>query len=428
MSKLAILGGEPEVNIKKPHFVWPEIGEDEKNAVMKQLETGCISINNMSGIIKDFEEEFASYHAMKYALSTNNGTSALLSAYFACNISDGDEVIVPAYTFMATVTPLLHLNAIPILCDGNSENGNIDPNEIKKRVTNKTKAIVVTHVWGHPCEMDEIVKIAKDNNLYLIEDCSHAHGATYKGRKVGTFGDVSCFSLQGKKIIYAGEGGILLTNNEIIYERAVLYGHYRARTKQCVKKEFLVDYASTGYGLKFRMHPLAAALAKVGLKKLDERIDQRRKNLDYFSELLKDIKGIDPPITKDYVTRGAYYGYKPLYKSEELGGLPIKTYVRALQAEGLEIHEPGSAPLNSYKLFQENYSEIYKDEWPLRNSFAFKDNKYKLGDFPVVEEYYSKALSLPTFTGENDKKIIELYASAFKKIADNYMELLKITI
>ncbi len=425
MKKLAILGNERAVIIPSPHFVWPIVGKEEKEAVMRQLNIGAISINDWSGILKEFEFKFAEYQDMKYALTTNNGTSALLSAYFACNIQERDEVIAPAYTFLATVTPLLHLGAIPILCDGLAENGNINPTEIEARITNKTKAIVITHVWGHPCEMDEITRIAKEHNLLLIEDCSHAHGSTYKGQKVGTFGDVACFSLQGKKMLYAGEGGVLVTNNRKIYERAILYGHYRMRTKQCVKDEFLKNYSSLGYGLKFRMHPLAAALALVGLEKLDARIEQRKENLDYFSDLLKDIKGIEPPTTKDYVTRGAYYGYKPLYKPEELGGVSVYTYVKALQAEGVEVHKPGSAPLCNYMLFQNVYNEKNKVEWPMRSCFAKSGIKYSAEDFPVTMDYYSRAISLPTFTLPTDKEIITQYADAFRKVADNYLDLLE---
>ncbi len=429
MEKLAVCGGERAIPVNCPQFIWPVIGKEEREAVIKQLDIGAVSINDRSGIIKEFEDDFANYQGMKYALSVNNGTSSLYSAYFACNIHDGDEVIVPAYTFMATVTPLLHLNATPVLCDGQTDTGNILPSEIIKKITPKTKAIVVTHMWGHPCEMDEIVRIAKQNKLYLIEDCSHAHGATYKGRKVGTFGDVTCFSLQGKKIIYAGEGGVLVTNNREIYERAVLLGHYRKRTREEVEGPFFKEYSKTGYGLKFRMHPLAAALASVGLSKLDERIEQRRKNLNYLSQLLKDIPGIDPPITYEYVTRGAYYGYKPLYNQKEMG-ISYKTYIWALRAEGVEVHAPESPPLNHYKLFQNQHiddaEKKWANEWPMMSGFAKSGFSYKVGDFPNVEEYYSKALSLPTFTDKGDKEIIELYAKAFKKVYENKDELIKI--
>ena len=428
MEKLAVMGGKSVVTNKHPHFVWPLIETEEREAVIRQLATGEISINDRTGIIKELENDFAKYHGVEYALSVNNGTSALYSAYFACNIHEGDEVIVPAYTFMATVTPLLHLNAVPVLCDGQSDTGNILPSEVLKKITPRTKAIVVTHMWGHPCEMDEIVKIAKEHKLYLIEDCSHAHGATYKGKKVGTFGDVSCFSLQGKKIIYAGEGGILITNNREIYERAILLGHYRKRTYEEVDIPFFKSFSKTGYGLKFRMHPLAAALAKVGLEKLDSRIKQRTANLDYLSELLAEIPGIEPPVTYDYVTRGAYYGYKPLFKQNEIG-ISYKTYMWALQAEGVEVHTPGSPPLNRYQLFQNytnsNVGKKWLGEWPLRNGFATSEKRYKVGDFPNVEDYYSKILSLPTFTNEGDKEIIELYAKAFRKVYENREVLLK---
>lgn len=173
--------------------------------------------------------------------------------------------------------------------DAEPETGNIDVEDLKKKITKRTKAIVVTHIWGHPCEMDEIMEVAKNHGLKVIEDCSHAHGATYKGQLVGTFGDVSCFSLQGNKIVSAGEGGILLTNSQEIYERSTLLGHFRDRSQQCVCSNFYKQFAKTGYGLKYRMHVLAAALARVSLWKLDERIKTRTENLNYFSKLLSKI-------------------------------------------------------------------------------------------------------------------------------------------
>lgn len=364
------------------------------------------------------------YHQMIYAIATNSGTTALHSAYFGCGIGPGDEVLAPTYTFLATVTPILHVNAIPVLVDSEPETGNINVEDLKKKITKRTKAIVVTHIWGHPCEMDEIMRIARNHNLKVIEDCSHAHGANYKGKLVGTFGDVSCFSLQGNKIVSAGEGGILLTNLQEIYERATLLGHFRDRSEQCVISDFYKQFVKTGYGLKYRMHVLAAALARISLRKLNSRIKTRTENLNYFSRLLNEIPGIEPPITRNYVTRGAFYGYKPLYLKEEMDGLSIDLYVQALKAEGVEIKKPGSPPLHMLPLFQTLNDGMYKDSWPRRSSYVEREIIYKNGDLPVSEAYYRRALSLPTFTSPEDKKLIEQYSDAFRKVFENRAELI----
>jgi dTDP-4-amino-4,6-dideoxygalactose transaminase len=424
-SKLAILGGEKAVK-SAYKFEWPVITSEIERAVIKQLHEK-ISIYGREGIYIEVEEKFAHYHGMKYVISTNSGTSALHSAFFGVGIGPGDEVICPTYTFLATVTPILQCNGIPVLCDAQIDTGNIDPKEILSRITNRTKAIVITHVWGHPCEMDEIVKIAHDNGLYLIEDCSHAHGATYKGKKVGTFGDVSAWSLQAKKVITAGEGGILLTNNQTIFERATLLGHFRVRSEQTVESEHYRQYSSTGFGLNYRMHPIGAAIANVEIDHLSERIAGRKHNLDLLSNLLADIPGITPPITRPYVTRGAYYGYKPLYQTEELKNLPVNVYVDALRAEGVDIHMPGSRPLHLLPLFQSLTDEMYVNGWPRKGPQVSNTYIYKRGDFPNSEFYYSHALSMPTFTEVNDEitQTIEQYADAFRKVARNLDNLIK---
>lgn len=424
MSKLALFGGKPLVSTPKPHFVWPPVTEEDYQAVKHQMDTGVLSEYGRTGVIKEFEDEFAQYHQMRYAIATNSGTTALHSAFFGCGIGPGDEVIAPTYTFLATVTPIFHVNAIPVLAEADSETGNISVKDIKERITNKTKAIVITHMWGHPCEMDEIVSLAQEKGLFLIEDCSHAHGATYKGRLVGTFGDVSCFSLQGNKMVSAGEGGILLTNSQEIYERATLLGHYRDRSEQCVKSDFYQQFVKTGYGLKYRMHVLAAALARVSFSKMEERIKTRNENLNYLSHLLKDIPGILPPITKNYVTRGAYYGYKPLYQKDQMGEISVELYVKALVAEGIEVKKPGSKPLHMLPLFQKKNDGMYHNGWPKISPFVEKTVVYKDGDFPKAESYYKRALSIPTFTSPGNKQLIEQYAAAFLKVYENRQELI----
>lgn len=420
--KLAIHDGKPVITIPHPHFKWPLLGKREKMAVIRQMEINEISIYGRSGIIQEFEDNFAKYHNIKYALATSSGTAALHSAFFGIGIGPGDEVLAPTYTFHSTVTPIFHLQGIPILCDCEPETGNIDPEEINKKITERTKAIIITHMWGHPVELDPIVKIAKKNKLYLIEDCSHALGATYKGQKVGTFGDAACFSLQANKMLVAGEGGILITNNREIYERATLLGHYRKRAEECVKSKFYKLFTETGYGLKYRIHPLGAAIANTQLKYLDKIIKQRTDNLNYFSKKLIGIKGIRPPITRKYVTRGSYYGYKPFFVPKELEDIPMSLYIEALQAEGMEIHKPGSNPLHLLSLFQIADIKLYRSKRKKFISYLHRP-LYKKGDLPQSEIFYNKILSLPTFT-QPSKHIIDQYILAFKKVAEGIQELI----
>ncbi|MBU1148524.1 DegT/DnrJ/EryC1/StrS family aminotransferase [Patescibacteria group bacterium] len=414
----AILGGKPAVSLAHPHFDWPIISQKDIKAVVKQLKSGEISLAGQEGIIKKFEDRFKKYIGTKYALATSSGTAALHTAFFACGIGQGDEVIAPTYTFLATVTPILHCLGRPVLADCDFRTGCIDPQDIKKRITKKTKAIAVTHIWGHPCQMNEIRKIAKKHKLYLIEDCSHAHGAKYQGKKVGTLSDVAIFSLQGKKVLPAGEGGILLTNNKEILERSILFGHYGKRPKQQVKSKFYRQFIKTGYGLKLRMHPLAAALANSQLDNLPKWIKSRQQNLNHFSQGLAKIPGITPPFTEKGMNRGAFYGYKPMYQPGELGGLRKDIYIQALQAEGVEVHQPGSKPLHLLPLFQVQKDGMYNN--------CLQKKLYKAGDLPVAEKFFEDSLSLPTFT-KPSYRIISQYLKAFAKIA-KYAELIKITI
>ena len=183
--KLAIAGGQKTFTLQGPHYVWPPITKTVERAVLKQLHTN-ISIYDRSGIFEEFENAYSVYHKRKYALLCNSGTTAIHSMFVAADFKEGDEVICPAYTFFATVTPLLFTGAKPVLCDCDV-NGNIDPQEIEKKITSKTKGVVITHMWGIPCQMDAITKICKKYKLLLLEDCSHAHGARYDGKTAGSF-------------------------------------------------------------------------------------------------------------------------------------------------------------------------------------------------------------------------------------------------
>ncbi len=414
-NKLAINGGQKTISDTDLSFIWPEITKNTKKAVLQQLNES-ISIYNQSGVIKRLEESLKKYHGIKHALLKNSGTSALHSMFVGEGFKEGDEVLVPAYTFYATASPLFFTGAIPVLVDCD-KNGNLDPGDIKNKITNKSKGIIITHMWGVPAQMDKISDIAKRNNLSLMEDGSHAHGATFNNQKVGTFGNSSAFSIQGQKTLTGGEGGFLLTNDDNVFYRALLLGHYNKRCKQEIPKEHeLYSFAVTGMGLKFRIHPLAAAIAEEQLQELDNILKGRREMAKYMINSLKGLPGIELP-EFDQNINPSWYAFIIKYKPDELDGLPRERFFKALQVEGLsEVDIPGSTcPLNYHPLFQ-NPSKIFPN---------YKGKvKYKKGDFPNAEEFHSRLLKLPVWHNKKHLKTVNLYIKGIKKVINNYREIL----
>ena len=219
MEKLALFGGPKAVTLDRDD-PWPIIDQDQMQAVLELMHSGRISIVDGSGPIGEFEARFTRYTGARYGLMHNNGTAALHAGLYAVGVEPGDEVILPSYTWHATAGGVVTANAVPIFCESHPQTLNLAPEDVAERVTPRTKAIVVVHMWGNVADMDRIMAIAREHDLAVVEDCSHAHGATWQGQHVGTIGDVGCFSLQGSKVIVAGEGGILITDNAQFYDRA----------------------------------------------------------------------------------------------------------------------------------------------------------------------------------------------------------------
>ncbi len=416
-SKLAVLGGSPIVD-NAPHLKWPPITGDDVARVVELMQRNELSYYGREGQVEQLEDGFKRYLGLRYALATSSGTAALHSAFFAVGIEPGDEVLAPTYTFLATVMPILVANGIPILVDAESDTGNVDPTRIERHITHRAKAIVVTHMWGNPVDMDAIARIAHKHGLKVIEDCSHAHGAVCNDQLVGTFGDVSVFSLQAKKLVAAGQGGIMLTNDQEIYERANLLGHFKVRALQEVKSEKYGRFAGTGYGLNYRMHPLAAAIANTQLGRLESYIERRRENLEYLSEKLTDLPGIEPPTLKAHATRHVYYSYKPLYRPQDLGDLPIDWYIHALRHEGVPIEKSETRPLHMEPFFQTTNTHIKTHGVTSRFVDGGPSRVYEDGDLPGSERYADRALALPAYT-EPARDVLDQFVLAFRKVAEN---------
>lgn len=255
----------------------PSLGEEELLNITEAVKSGWIS--SKGKFIEEFEGGFARYCGVKFGIASSNGTVALHLALKALGINKGDEVIVPDLTFIATANAVTYCNAMPIFVDSHPEYWCIDPEKVEEKITHKTKAIIPVHLYGHPCDMDAIMDIAEDHSLYVIEDAAEAHGAEYKGRKVGSFGDVSCFSFYGNKIITTGEGGMCLTDNEELRENIrALRDHAMDPNKR---------YWHDVVGFNYRMTNMQAAIGVAQLTKINQFIEKKRQIAGWYKEGLE---------------------------------------------------------------------------------------------------------------------------------------------
>ncbi len=260
----------------------PSITEKEIGYVLDAVKSGWVS--SLGQYINEFEKKFAEYVGTKYALATSNGTTALHLALVSLGIKEGDEVIVPDLTFIATANAVAYTEAKTVLVDIDTETWCIDHKAIRKAITKKTNAIIPVHLYGHPADMDAINEIAKECGLYVIEDAAEAHGAEYKGKKVGSLGNCGIFSFYGNKIITTGEGGMITTNDEKIYERAkFLRDHAMSKEKR---------YWHTEIGYNYRITNIQAALGLAQTERIEELIQKKRERCGWYREFLEDIEGI----------------------------------------------------------------------------------------------------------------------------------------
>lgn len=260
----------------------PSITEKEIEYVIDAVKSGWVS--SLGYYITEFEKRFAEFVGTKYALTTSNGTTALHLALVSLGIKEGDEVIVPDLTFVATANAVTYTGAKPVFADVDPETWCIDPEDVKKKITSKTKAIIPVHLYGHPADMDAINEIAKEYGLFVIEDAAEAHGAEYKGKKVGSLGTCGVFSFYGNKIITTGEGGMITTDNEELYEKAkYLRDHAMSKEKR---------YWHTEIGYNYRMTNLQAALGLAQLERINELIEKKRKIFQWYKEYLQEVNCI----------------------------------------------------------------------------------------------------------------------------------------
>jgi len=420
--QLALLGGEKAVKSNASEiFAWPIVTDRHEQAVLDVLRARQMSGNE---ITKQFEQDYARMLGRKHGLAYPNGTGAILGAMYGLGIGLGDEVICPSITYWASIAQAYNLGATPVFADVDAETICIDPNDIEHRITPRTKAIVVVHYASMPADMDAIMKIASKHNLKILEDCSHAHGALYKGKEVGTFGEAAAFSLMTGKALAVGEAGIFFTDERKVYERAILFGHY-IRHDQITLDELKPFAGLPCGGFKHRMHQLSSAFGLVQLDLYPEQMAQINKAMNYFCDLLADAAGIRPmrPAKGTNTTKGGWYYPHFRYVTEELGGLSLSRFSKAIQAEG-SICNPGcNKPLHLHPLFTS--MDVYGHGRPTR--IAHVDESATIDQYvqklPVAESIGRCVFEIPWFK-HYDRKTIEQHADAYKKVVKNHQELL----
>lgn len=423
MAKLAINGGMPVREKPFPEYV--TISNEEKRAVMEVLDSAVLSkyLGTWSPDfyggprVQKLEREWAEYFGVKHAVSVNSATSGLYAAVGAVRVGPGDEVIVSPYTMTASATAPLVYGAIPVFADIDSDIFCLSPQSIRERITPFTKAVVVVDIFGHPADMDEIMRIAREHNLLVIEDASQAPGAMYQGRYAGTLADIGVFSLNYHKIIHTGEGGIVVTNDDDLADRLRLI---RNHAEVVVKSKGTQDITNL-IGFNYRMTEIEAAIGSEQLKKLECLITPRVEAADYLTERLGVLPGITPPVVRPGVRHG-YYVYAIRYEAGKTGVVRSRL-ATALRAEGIPIVEGYVEPIYLEPLYQRRIA-FGRHGFPFTYSGYKGHVSYDRGICPVTEWMYREELLTTTVCHAGvTRSDLDDVVAAFHKVFENITDL-----
>ena len=450
-AKLAIAGGPPAVTLdsKLPNR-WPLITDDDEREVLRVLRSGELSSGHLPSAMGGYpcphpevlalECEFAKWMGLDVmdvgemvpalkgftfapgVLSHNNGTAAILGGLHAMGIGPGDEVIVPSTTWWSSVLTILHCGGIPVFAETDLATLALDPADVALRITPRTKAIVVTHLFGIPAKLDELLELCQQHNLKLMEDASHAHGATYKGRRIGTIGHCGVFSLQANKLLPSAEGGLLLSGDpEFIIDAARLSQYERLVPLKAIDHPH-ARFAATGFGFKFRMSPLSAAVARAQLRKIDERTAQRTANCITLSKRLEAL-GLQTFMSEPGSdTQRVYFEFLVRYEASAFANRAVnqpptaKQIAKALAAEGCDVSAPRYPLLHQQPVFCEDNGVHWKRL--ARVNHLPNLPVYDPADLPRTTAGNGTLIKLPSFPSACPE-LLEQYALAFEKVFAN---------
>lgn len=410
MEDLAIRGGRPVLRQEiregwrsiRPGDIWP---------IWRMARRGINTAYGKGSPAGRFERKFAERVGVPYAVAMNSGTSALHSAFFAVGVRPGDEVLVPSYAFAASVTPILQCGAVPIFCDVDEETLTLAPEEIERRTTERTRAVCVVHVWGNPARMDRIMELARERGLPVVEDCSHAHGATFQERPVGSWGEAGCFSLQGNKAVSGGEAGVAVTREADIHDRMLVLGHF-GRGGEQVNRAY--DIGKFSLGVKYRPHLFAMLLAERSLERLEELNRLRTQNYARLGEVLEDCPALETIGSYPGARRGGFLEFILRYRPEEAGGWNLGAFLQAVRAEGVPAVQDRYTQWNRNSGLLHD-SALFHESWAEDLGVRTVPSGCLLEDFPVSRTLPDRLITLSAWT-DVAADCIPQVGWAFKKV------------
>ena len=359
----------------------PSLTGNEKKYVNECIDTSWIS--SKGHFVTDFEKAFSNYIGTKYATGVCNGTVAIQVAMKALGITSGDEIICPTFTYIASANPILEAGAKVVFVDSLRDTWQMDPADVEKKITKNTKALMVVHLYGHPCDMDKIMRIAKEHDLYVIEDCAEAIGSEYKGKKVGSFGDIACYSFFGNKTITCGEGGMVLTNSDYLNERICkIKGQGLAQFR---------EYWHDTLGFNYRMTNIQAAIGLAQFEQLETFLKKKREISDWYKKYLKDL---------------------PIEFHEEMGPVKHTYWMNSILIESSVLRQK----LRDF--MKEKGIETRPTFYPIHTMPIYSERYEK---HPVAEDIALRGMNIPSYPGleEDDIKNICSVITEFYQLKNN---------
>ena len=416
--QLAIDGGKP-VLTRSDYGNWPIITADDRRLINEVLDSGIVA-GGTAPMVSGLEKEWAAYCGSKHCLTTVSGTSALHMALAACGVGPGDEIITAAFTFLASASCALHQNAIPVFADIDPKTFCMDPQSLEAAITERTKAIIPVHIQGCPADMDPIMAIAKKHNLFVIEDACQAHGAMYKGKKVGTIGNIGTFSLNNFKNLSGGEGGLFNTDDEFLLNKGVLIRCFGDEVDEVSHRRV---YNASILGYMYRNQELPAAHARAQLMHLEENNAVRIANAEYLTRELGKIPGIIPPYSPAY-GKHVYFMYNVNFDPRAAGVEcePRRFRIameKALYKEGVLVGQWQTMPVPAQDLFQSRLGYGGSSyPWKINEDKGIKYN-YDLEQYPVAKKLCDTYTVVHGIHAPNGIELMDKILDAFHKVFAN---------
>jgi len=400
MAELALNGGKKTK--QKPFPLWPHFDQHEKQALEEVLESR-VWWRTPGTKTLEFEQAFAKFHGAKHGIAVTNGTAALEVTMAALGIGPGDEVIVPDFTFIATASAVLFAGALPVTVDVARETYCLDPRLAEAAITPRTKALIAVHMGGHPADLDALSALARRKGIALIEDSAHAHATEWKGRRIGTFGTAGTFSFQSSKLITAGEGGIIITNDDA-FERQARSVH------DCGRMPGEWFYSHFIYGSNYRLSEWQGAVLSTQLSRLDAQTQVRHKNARLLDKLLAQIPGITPQKLDSRCTRNGHYAYILHVDAKQFAGVSMARLIQAMNAEGIP-DQASYPPLHALDVFRNG---DYRKR--LSGAQAKEPHAFLKSDYPNTHRAAYETIWIPQPALLGDEEDMQEIAAAWRKI------------